>query len=155
VISEAERITKAFEEARKRATSAMKAITVDSDFSVIAITEPKGLPPALIVPKVTTRARPPPRPVATVVSSRPRRAIVSRNEPKKRKQQQPLLQPDVPAFDEEVAAISYSERFVCAPGVTFNDGITVKSRPQITNTAQMTRVQYEAYLDEMMRNDGP
>jgi hypothetical protein len=155
VISEAERITKAFEEARKRTNSAMKAITVDSDFTVIQISEPKGLPPALIVPKVAAKSRPAARPVATVPTARQRRPVASRNEPKKRRQPPPLLQPDVPVFDEEVAAISYSDRFVCAPGVTFKDGTTVKNRPQVSNPAQMTRTQYEAYLQEMMQGNGP
>jgi hypothetical protein len=74
-----------------------------------------------------------------------------KKEPKRRKAA-PLLPPDAPVFDEEVAAISYSDRFVCAPGVTFKDGAAVKSRPPVANTTQMTRAQYEAYLQEMMRN---
>jgi hypothetical protein len=151
VISEAQRITKAFEEARKRTNSAMKAITVDSDFTVIQISEPKSLPPALIVPKLVTKSRPAPKPVATVPAGKPRRPVQIRNEPRKRKQAPVLLEPDLPVFDEEVAAISYSDRFVCAPGVTFKDGTTVKSRPQVINAAQMTRAQYEGYLEEMMR----
>jgi hypothetical protein len=151
VVSEAERITKAFEEARKRTNVAMKAITVDADFTVIQIVEPKGLPPALIVPKVTTRTRQPPRPSAAVIAARPVKPVPAKKETKRRKVA-PLLQPDAPAFDEEIAAISYSDRFVCAPGVTFKDGATVKSRPPVANTAQMTRAQYDAYLAEMMRN---
>lgn len=151
VATEAERITKAFEEARKRTNVAMKAITVDSDFTVIQITEPKGLPPALIVPKVSTRTRAiAPRASAAAVAARPVRAVVQKKDQKRRKAA-PLLPPDAPAFDEEVAAISYSDRFVCAPGVTFKDGTTVKSRPPVANTAQMTRTQYDAYLQEMMR----
>jgi hypothetical protein len=155
VVSEAERIMKAFEEARKRTNSQMKAITVDSDLSVIPIAEPKGLPPALIVPKLTTRPKGPPKPVVPVVASRPRRMGVNKSEPRRRrKQPPPLLEPDVPAFDEEVALISYSDKFVCSPGVTFKDGSTVKSRPQVTNASQLTRAQYEVYLEEMMRGDG-
>jgi hypothetical protein len=153
VISEAERISQAFDEARKRTSSAMKAITVDSDFSVIPIAEPKGLPPALIVPKVTMRTKGAPRPVTSVVTSRPRRAV-TRSEPKRRRQAPPLLQPDLPVFDEEIAAINYTDKFVCSPGVTFKDGSTVKSRPQVSNTSQMSRTQYEAYLEAMMREDG-
>jgi hypothetical protein len=150
VITEGERITKAFEEARKRTNVPMKAITVDSDFTVIQIAEPKGLPPALIVPKVVTRSRPPQRPSAAI-AARPIGPPTAKKDTKRRKVP-PLLQPDVPAFDEEVAAISYSDRFVCAPGVTFKDGATVKSRPPVVNTTQMTRAQYDAYLQEMMRN---
>jgi hypothetical protein len=129
----------------------MKAITVDADFTVIQIAEPKGLPPALIVPKVATRARPPPRAAAAAAAARPARPPPPKKDAKRRRVA-PLLLPDAPLFDEEVAAISYSERFVCAPGVTFKDGGTVKSRPPVANTAQMTRAQYDAYLEEMMRN---
>jgi hypothetical protein len=131
----------------------MKTITVDSDFTVIPITEPKGLPPALIVPKVTTRAIKGSKQTVTVTAVRPKRAIVSRTEPKKKKQQVSLLTPDLPSFDEEVAAVSYSDKFVCAAGVTFKDGNMIKSRPPVTNTVQMTRLQYDAYLEEMMRAD--
>jgi hypothetical protein len=152
VLTEADRITKAFEEARKRTNVAMKAITVDSDFTVIAIAEPKGLPPALIVPRVAARSRAPAaRPSAASAAARPLRPSAAKTDAKRRRPA-PLLPPDAPVFDEEVAAISYSDRFVCAPGVTFKDGATVKSRPQAANTAQMTRAQYEAYLQEMMRN---
>jgi hypothetical protein len=152
VITDAEKITRAFEEARKRTNVAMKAITVDSDFSVIQINEPKGLPPALIVPKVTTKARAPPRQTATSVL-RPARAPPPRPEAKKRRRPQSMLiVPDVPSFDDEVAGISYSDRFVCAPGVTFRDGTVVKTRPQAVNTTQMTRTQYETYLEEMKKS---
>jgi hypothetical protein len=40
--------------------------------------------------------------------------------------------------------VPYSDRFVWAPGMTFRDGTSVKSRAQITNTAQMTRTQSDA-----------
>jgi hypothetical protein len=150
--TEAEKITKAFEEARKRTTAQMKAITVDSDFSVIPIAELKGLPPALIIPKVTAKAKAAPRVNAEAAGIRQPRPSVIKKEVKRRRQQPSLLAPDMPVFDEELASISYSDRFVCAPGVTFKDGSTVKSRPQVVNTTQMTRMQYDAYLEEMKKS---
>jgi hypothetical protein len=152
VKTEAEIITKMFEQARKRTNVATKAVTVDADFTVIQITEPKGLPPALIVPKVTTKSKPPAKPAAAVAVTRKPAAIGRTDQKKRRKPQSFLIQPDVPVFDEEVANISYSDRFVCAPGVTFKDGSTVKSRPPVVDNAQMTRTQYDAYLQEMKRS---
>jgi hypothetical protein len=60
--------------------------------------------------------------------------------------------PDAPVYDEEVANISYSDRFICEPGVTFKDGSVVKSRPPIVNPAQMTKDQYAAYLEEIKKS---
>jgi hypothetical protein len=154
VVTEAQIITKAFEEARKKTNSAMKAVTVDSDFTVIQINEPKGLPPALIVPAVSTKskAQPPKAPPTTAAVPRVTRPVVSRKEMKKRRPNTALVQADVPIFDEEVANISYSDKFVCSPGVTFKDGTIVKSRPPVVNTAQMTRAQYHTYLEEMKKS---
>jgi hypothetical protein len=154
-LSEAEIITRAFEEARKKTNMSMKALTVDSDFTVIPIAELKGLPPALIIPAVSTKTKAAAAPKSTsVLSAIPKvaRPTPGRKEVKRKRPSSILLQPDLPVFDEEVANISYSDRFVCAPGVTFKDGQTVKSRPQAVNTSQMTRVQYESYLEEMKRS---
>jgi hypothetical protein len=152
VVTEAERITQVFDEARKRTNVAMKAVTVDSDFSVIQINEPKGLPPTLIVPKVTVKPKPPPK-QQTVTAARPVRTAPVRT-PAKRKRKPPsiLLAPDMPVFDEELTGISYSDKFVCVPGVTFRDGQVVKTRPPLVNNTQMTRSQYESYLEEMKRS---
>jgi hypothetical protein len=152
VLTDAQVITRAFEEARKRTNIAMKAVTVDADFTVIQIAEPKGLPPALIVPKVTTRAKAPARPTQVIAVARVVRPAAKTEPKRRRRPQSTLIQPDVPVFDEEVASISYSDRFVCAPGVTFRDGTAVKTRPQVVNNTQMTRVQYDAYLEEMRRS---
>ena len=155
VLTEAQIITKAFDEARKKTNVIMKSVTVDSDFTVIQINEPKGLPPALIVPKVSTKGKPVPKKERNVGQSIPRikRPVLAKNEQKKKRPQTKLVEPDAPVFDDEVADISYSDRFVCAPGVTFKDGSTIKSSPQIVNAAQLTRAQYEAYLEEMKRNN--
>ena len=150
-VSEAVAITKAFEEAKKKTAVSMKAVTVDSDFTVIQINEPKGLPPALIVPKVTTKrsAKVEQQQVVQRTVARPR---ITRPQTTTKKRSLPkLIEPDQPIFDEEIAEISYSDKFVPAPGVTFKDGSTVKSRAQQANPNQMTRAQYEAYLEEMKK----
>lgn len=156
-LTEAQIITKTFDEARKKTNVIMKAVTVDSDFTVIQINEPKGLPPALIIPKVSTKGKQGQPKERNVVQTMPRikKPVLTRNDQrqKRRRPQTRLVEPDVPVFDEEVADISYSDRFVCAPGVTFKDGSMIKSRPQVVNSAQLTRAQYEAYLEEMKRNN--
>lgn len=154
-LTEAQIITKKFDEARKKTNVMMKSVTVDSDFSVIQINEPKGLPPALIVPKVTTKKTITSKNQKQNAAVMPRIAkpIIKKTDTKrKRRAQTKLIEPDVPIFDEEIAEISFSDKFVCAPGVTFKDGNTVKSRPQLTNTAQLTRAQYEQYLEEMKKS---
>lgn len=152
-VSEAVAITRAFEEAKKKTAVSMKAVTVDSDFSVIQITEPKGLPPALIVPKVTTkRAQHVEQP--QTAGRQQARAVIRKPQPQQKRRVVPkLVEPDTPIFDEEIAEVSYSDKFICAPGVTFKDGTVVKSRAQQANPNQMTRAQYEAYLEEMKRGD--
>ena len=152
-VSEAVAITRAFEEAKKKTAVSMKAVTVDSDFTVIQISEPKGLPPALIVPKVTTkRATRSDQQATSVQRAAPRTIVRPKPQAQQKKRQMPkLIEPDVPIFDEEIAEISYSDKFVPAPGVTFKDGSTVKSRAQQANPNQMTRAQYEAYLEEMKK----
>lgn len=157
-ITEAQIITKKFEEAKKKTNVMMKSVTVDSDFSVIQINEPKGLPPSLIVPKVTTKKLTTSKnQKQTNVVTAPRIArpiVIQKNDKKKkRKPQTKLIEPDLPVFDEEVSEISFSDRFVCAPGVTFKDGTTVKSRPPQTNSNQLTRIQYEQYLEEMKKEN--
>jgi hypothetical protein len=154
VITEAQVITKAFDEARKKTNSAMKAVTVDADFTVIQINEPKGLPPALIVPTVSTKGKAPVKPPASALGTpKVTRPTVAKTDAKKRRRPQTaLVAPDMPVFDEEVANISYSDRFICEPGVTFKDGSVVKSRPPIVNPAQMTKAQYGVYLEEMKKS---
>jgi hypothetical protein len=158
VVTEGQIIMKQFEEARKKSNISMKAITVDSDFTVIPIQEPKGLPPALIVPKIGLKAKSPVLPTTTKAGSAlgaiPKGPRLSgpRNETKKKRMPSLILAPDVPVFDDEGANISYTEKFVCAPGVTLKDGTIVKSRPPAVNSSQMTRNQYESYLEEMKRS---
>ncbi|OHS97875.1 hypothetical protein TRFO_35839 [Tritrichomonas foetus] len=152
-LTEAQIITNAFEEAKKKTSITMKAVTVDSDFSVIQIQEPKGLPPALIVPKVTTK-KPNTKPTkGTVNIPRITRPVVQQRDSrqKKKRVQVKFIEPDVPVFDDEVAEISFSDRFVCAPGVTLKDGSIVKTRPPIVNNEQMTRSQYEQYLEDLKK----
>jgi hypothetical protein len=157
VITEAQIITKAFEEARKKANVIMKAVTVDSDFTVIQINELKGLPPALIIPTISTKGKAPAKTTTNVVAVPRVTRPVTRTEAKKKRPRTSLLQPDVPKYDEEVANISYADKFICAPGVTFKDGTVVKSRPPIVDNAQMTKSQYAVYLEEMKRSgeEGP
>ena len=131
----------------------MKAVTVDSDFTVIQINEPHGLPPALIVPKVTTKRASHVGDNNSSVSRQPKPSLVKPVPPPKKRQVQKLIETDTPIFDDEISEISYSDKFVCAPGVTFKDGSTVKSRAQQSNPNQMTRAQYEQYLEEMKRGD--
>ena len=152
-VSEAVAITRLFEEAKKKTSIAMKSVTVDSDFTVIQITEPHGLPPALIVPKVTTKRATHVNENPVAVSRGPKPSIVKPAPPPKKKTTTKLIEPDLPIFDEEVAEVSYSEKFVCAPGVTFKDGNVVKTRAQQANPNQMTRAQYEQYLEELKRGD--
>jgi hypothetical protein len=153
VLTEAQIIIKTFDEARKKSNVAMKSVTVDSDFSVIQITEPKGLPPALIIPKVTVKTKGGAgKPAVAPTVPRVTRTA-TKQEPKRRRPQVKLVEPDTPVFDEEVADISYSDRFVCVPGVTFKDGTVVKSRPPVVNPSQLTRSQYEAYLEDMKKNN--
>lgn len=156
-ITEAQIITQKFEEAKKKTNVMMKSVTVDSDFSVIQINEPKGLPPALIVPKVSTKKLTASKNQKQNTAVAPRIArpiIIQKNDKKRKRKPQPkLIEPDVPIFDEEVSEISYSDRFVCAPGVTFKDGSTVKSRPPQTSSTQFTRAQYEQYLEEMKKEN--
>jgi hypothetical protein len=156
ILTEGQIITKQFEEARKKSNSSMKAITVDSDFTVIQVQEPKGLPPALIIPKVVMKAKPqaavkPPTNFGTISQTALRSPPPRNDSKKKRKLPSMIIQPDIPVFDEEIATVSYSDRFVCAAGVTFRDGNVVKSRPPAANAAQMSRSQYDAYLEEMKR----
>ncbi|OHT04083.1 hypothetical protein TRFO_28442 [Tritrichomonas foetus] len=152
-LTEAQIITRKFDEAKKKTNTMMKSVTVDSDFSVIQITEPKNLPPSLIVPKVTTK-KPSNKQQKVASTTMPRimKPVAQKNDLKrKRRTQSRLIEQDQPIFDEEIAEVSYSDRFVCAPGVTFKDGSTVKSRPQQSNTTQLTRAQYNQYLEEMKR----
>lgn len=153
--TEAQVIIKAFEEAKKKTAVTMKAVTVDSDFSVIQITEPKGLPPSLIVPKIGTKNKIPGKNEAIAsrqnVANKRGTTVGRRQDRAKKKQLPKLLEPDTPVFDDVMNELSYSDKFVCAPGVTFKDGNVVKSRPPLSNAAQMTRQQYEDYLSEMKK----
>ena len=149
-LTEAQIITKAFEEAKKKTKSPMKAVTVDSSFAVIPINEPKSLPPTIIVPKVsiTKPAKPAPAPQG-------KRHAAQQREKASRRRTAParLLEQDSPVFDEDAADAPIDDRLVCAPGVTFKDGSVVKSRAQQTSSLQFTRAQFDQYLEEMKRND--
>jgi hypothetical protein len=141
---------KTFEEIRKRSTTTTKAVTVDADFQVIPIQEPKGLPPSLIVPRVAAKkAVKDEKPAAASV--RTARPAIRRPEAAKRKPPAKVLEVDAPKFDTEMAEVTFADKIICAPGVTFRDGNAVKSRPPLTNANQLTRAQYEEYLAEMKR----
>jgi hypothetical protein len=104
--SHSERVTRAFDEVRKRTNVAMGKVTVDSDFSVIQINDPKGLPPAPIVPKVTGTSKPPRKPLSI------------------------LLDPETPVFDEDITNFLLGP-IRLRPGVTFRDRQVLKTRPPI------------------------
>ncbi|KAH0785544.1 hypothetical protein GPJ56_010565 [Histomonas meleagridis] len=149
-LTEAQIITKAFEEAKKKTKSPMKSITVDSNFSVIQINEPKTLPPTIIVPKVSITK--PVKPTQAIHANR--HSTQQREKPmKRRKSQTKLLEQDNPVFDEEITDIPFDHKFVCSPGVTLKDGNFVKSKAPQANNLQLTRAQFEQYLDEMKKND--
>jgi hypothetical protein len=129
-----------------------KAVTVDADFNVIQIQEPKGLPPNLIVPKIAGRkGAKEEREKGSSISGRSVRVTILKPEPPKRKLPQRIVEVEQPKFDNEITEATFADKIVCAPGVTFRDGIVVKSRPPQNNANQLTRTQYEEYLKEMKR----
>lgn len=150
-ISVADELRKTFEEQKKKTAQSLKSCTVDADFSIIQIVEPHNLPPSLIVPKVTTKKALKSEPSTTQIRAVRPPAPTKQAAPR-RKPLPKLVEPDTPIFDEEMHEINYGDKFVCAPGVTFKDGNVVKSRPQQSNPNQMTKAQYEHYLEEMKKN---
>jgi hypothetical protein len=148
--TEAEVILKAFEDARKKANITTKSVTVDADFNIIQIQEPHGLPPSLIVPRIAAKKIIKPE-RQSPASARTTRGINKKPETTRRKPQGRLVELDVPKFDTEVADMSFTDKVICSPGVTFRDGNSVRSRPPQTNANQLTRAQYEEYLEEMKR----
>ncbi|OHT04824.1 hypothetical protein TRFO_27609 [Tritrichomonas foetus] len=151
----ADTILRTFEDVRKRANVTTKSVTVDADFTVIQITEPHGLPPSLIVPRIQTKKIAKnektgnERSIAR--STRTPRATIKKPEAPKKRPPPKIVETDLPRFDNEVSDLTFSERIMLSPGVTFKEGNAVKSRPPQTNTNQLTRAQYEQYLEEMMR----
>ena len=151
--TEAETLLRTFEDVRKRSNVTMKSVTVDADFNVIQIQEPKGLPPSLIVPRISAKKVVKTEKKAQTLTGRAPRPAIRKPDTTKAKKpvQQKLIEPDVPRFDKDIAEVTFTDKIVCAPGVTFRDGNAVKSRPPLTNANQLTRAQYEQYLEEMKR----
>lgn len=149
--TEAETIMKTFEEVRKRSTTTTKAVTVDAEFNVIQIQEPHGLPPSLIVPRITTKKAAKTEKPQPMINRAPRPSIKKPDTSNKKRPTPRLIDADVPKFDNEIAEVTFADKIVCAPGVTFRDGNAVKSRPPQNNANQLTRMQYEEYLEEMKR----
>lgn len=150
--TEAETLLRTFEDVRKRSNVTTKSVTVDADFNVIQIQEPKGLPPSLIVPRISAKKVVKTEKKAQTMTGRAPRPAIRKPEPARRKPApQKLIEPDVPRFDKDIAEVTFTDKIVCAPGVTFRDGNAVKSRPPLTNANQLTRAQYEQYLEEMKR----
>ncbi|KAK8881918.1 hypothetical protein M9Y10_044556 [Tritrichomonas musculus] len=184
----ADTILKTFEDIRKKSNVSTKSVTVDSDFSVIQITEPHGLPPSLIVPRIQTKkisnkdesgdgksdtisGRPGPRTArlrntikktnnstrsvvgSTGITSTYGRATATIKKPEAKKRLPPkIIETDQPKFDTELSEVTFADRIALSPGVTFREGNVVKTRPPLTDENQMTRSQYEQYLEEMMRD---
>jgi hypothetical protein len=148
--TEGETILRTFDEIRKKSTVSTKAVTVDADFNVIQIQEPKGLPPSLIIPRIAAK-KVVKQDKTTSLSGRAPRPPIKKPEAPKRKVQPKLIETDAPRFDTAIAEVTFADKIVCAPGVTFRDGNAVKTRPPVTNANQLTRAQYEEYLQEMKR----
>lgn len=129
-----------------------KNVTIDSDFNVIEIAEHKNFATSLIIPKVTTKRlqkdEPPTKPL------KPKRRIpIQKRESKLQKKPLPkLLQIDNPSFDEDQHATSVAEKIVCSPGVTYKEGNYIKSKPIHANPNELTRSQYQEYLEELKKN---
>jgi hypothetical protein len=119
---------------------------------MIQIQEPHGLPPSLIVPKISMKkvVGKVEKPVAATTRA-PRPAIRKPDAPKKKPMGR-LIEVDNPKFDTEIAEVTFADKIICAPGVTFRDGNAVKSRPPQNSANQLTRAQYEVYLEEMKRS---
>lgn len=181
----ADTILRTFEDIRKKSNVSTKSVTVDSDFSVIQITEPHGLPPSLIVPRIQTKkmsnkddgdgktetmsGRSGPRTARlrntmnktnSIKTARPTigntgysRATATIKKPEAKKRLPPkIIETDQPKFDTELSEVTFADRIALSPGVTFREGNIVKTRPPATDENQMTRSQYEQYLEEMMRD---
>jgi hypothetical protein len=151
VTTEAETILKTFEEIRKRSTVSTKAVTIDAEFNMIQIQEPHGLPPSLIVPKISMKKVAGKVEKPLVSTARPVRPPIKKPDAPKKKAMGRLIEIDAPKFDTEIVDVTFADKIICAPGVTFRDGNAVKSRPPQNSANQLTRAQYEVYLEEMKR----
>lgn len=142
-------MNKIFENTKR---SAGKNITIDSDFNVIEIVEHKNFATSLIIPKVTAKKFQ--KDESSTKTLKPKRRIpIQRREVKLQKKPLPkLLQVDNPSFDEDQQIASVSEKIVCTPGVTFKEGNYVKSKPVHSNPNELTRSQYQEYLEEFKKN---
>jgi hypothetical protein len=149
--SEGEVLLKTFEEIRKKSTVSTKAVTVDAEFNVIQIQEPHGLPSSLIVPKITMKKPGKVEGQAAATTRAPRPPIKKPEPTGRRRPPGRFIELDTPKFDTEIAEVTFADKIICAPGVTFRDGGSVKSRPPLHNANQLTRAQYEVYLEEMKR----
>ena len=78
-------------------------------------------------------------------------ATIKKPEAKKRLPPK-IIETDQPKFDTELAEVTFADRIALSPGVTFREGNIVKARPPVVDENQMTRSQYEQYLEEMMRD---
>ena len=146
--SEAELILRSFDEARKKINGTQKNITVDENFQVIQIQEPKGLPPSLIVPRISTR-KPEissARPVKTIRTPHP---VIKKPQTNNTKKKVRFFEADEPIIDKSLVDLSLTDKFICAPGVTIKEGGLTRTRPLLSQPNQMTREQYETYLKEM------
>jgi hypothetical protein len=68
---------------------------------------------------------------------------------KKKAQPSPLVEPDLPVFDDMMTDIALGDRVLCAPGVTLREGALVKSKPRDRNPGLMTMSQYEEYIKQL------
>lgn len=174
----ADTILRTFEDVRKKANISTKNVTVDSDFTVIQITEPHGLPPSLIVPRIQTKklnndsnnddGRTNNRSARfkggntknSTSSARGTKAsqmirttaTIKKPEAPKKRPPPKIIETDQPKFDTEISDFNFTDRISLNPGVTFKEGNLVKSRPPQNNTNQLTRSQYEEYYQEMVRS---
>ena len=154
----ADTILRTFDEVRKRTNVSTKAVTVDADFTVIQINEPHGLPPSLIVPRIQTKKASQQTQIGekntltlSARTGRTQRATIKKPEVSKKRAPPKIVDADLPIFDNEVSDITFADRIVLSPGVTFKEGNATKSRPPLVDANQITREQYQKYLDEMMK----
>lgn len=141
-------IQRLFDETKK---STSKNITMDADLNIIEIAERKGMASSLIVPKVATKRFPK---IDNTSKTPAKRMTYQRRDTKsqKKKPLPKLLQPDLPTFDETATTEPIADRVICAPGVTFKEGSMVKTMPYVLKPNEISRAQYQAYIDDFTRN---
>jgi len=143
----AQALTKSIDATRKQQSSMAKNITVDSEFNVIPIVEPKSLN-GLIVPKVATKK------LRNDDSSQPSRRkgyqISKQKATKSRKANVALISSDAPTFDEDAPEFT-TDKVIPSNGVTIKEGSYIKSKPKIDKEEKMTKQQYEAYIHELQK----